>query len=192
MATGVIAAGLTGLMSCTDGYEPTPVENFTIDYVFSTTDSVGKQAVNYLNYIYTHLKPGHNRVGSDYLDAATDDATSLYYDESQVYKLATGRYTASNRIGDDMDWNTYYQTIREATIFIANIDRVPFNLTYVKGDEQPDEDGNLCSTSRCLTSTTTSSCPVTHSVSVSTTSFLNSTSPRAICAVCPWSARATK
>ncbi|MDE7473607.1 MAG: RagB/SusD family nutrient uptake outer membrane protein [Muribaculaceae bacterium] len=143
MATGVIAAGLTGLMSCTDGYEPTPVENFTIDYVFSTTDSVGKQAVNYLNYIYTHLKPGHNRVGSDYLDAATDDATSLYYDESQVYKLATGRYTASNRIGDDMDWNTYYQTIREATIFIANIDRVPFNLTYVKGDEQPDEDGNL-------------------------------------------------
>ncbi|MDE6402966.1 MAG: RagB/SusD family nutrient uptake outer membrane protein [Muribaculaceae bacterium] len=142
MATGIVAAGLTGLMSCTDGYEPTPVENFTIDYVFSTTDSVGKQAINYLNNIYRHLSPGHNRVGADYLDAATDDATSLYYDESSVYKIATGRYTASVRVGD-MDWDIYYQTIREATTFIANIDRVPFkqSLNYIKGDAEPDENG---------------------------------------------------
>lgn len=138
----MLAIGFTGMVSCTDGYEPAPVENFTIDYVFSTTDSVGKQAVNYLNYIYTHLKPGHNRIGLDYLDAATDDAISLYYDESQVYKLAMGQYTANNRIGDDMDWDTYYQTIREATILIAYIDRVPFKLTYVKGGEEPDADGN--------------------------------------------------
>jgi len=143
---GMLALGFTGMISCTDGYEPTPVENFTLDYVFSTTDSMGTQAVNYLNYIYTHLKPGHNRVGQDYLDAATDDAISLYYDESEVYKLATGRYTASSRVNDDMDWNTYYQTIREATILIANIDRVPFKLNYIKGDEEPDENGNYKTT----------------------------------------------
>ena len=134
-------AGLLGLGACTDGYEPEPVENFTLDYVFSTTDSVGTQAVNFLNNIYRHLKSGHNRVGGDYLDAASDDAISIYYDDSQVYKLAIGRYTASSRIGDDMFWDSQYQIIREATIFIANIDRVPFNLTYVKGDQEADENG---------------------------------------------------
>ncbi len=140
---GLAAVAAVGLTGCTDGYEPTPVENFTIDYVFSTTDSVGTQALYYLSNVYNQLKPGHNRVANDYLDAATDDATSLYYDESEVYRLATGRYTASTRVGDDMDWNSYYQTIREATILIANIDRVPFRLTYVKGDEQPDENGKV-------------------------------------------------
>ena len=136
-------AGLFGLGACTDGYEPEPVENFTLDYVFSTTDSVGTQAVNFLNNIYRHLRSGHNRVGGDYLDAASDDAISINYDDSQVYKLAMGRYTASSRIGDDMFWDSQYQTIREASIFIANIDRVPFNLTYVKGDEVADENGQF-------------------------------------------------
>ena len=136
-------AGLFGLGACTDGYEPEPVENFTLDYVFSTTDSVGTQAVNFLNNIYRHLRSGHNRVGGDYLDAASDDAISINYDDSQVYKLAMGRYTASSRIGDDMFWDSQYQTIREASILIANIDRVPFNLTYVKGDEVADENGEF-------------------------------------------------
>ena len=64
MLTGC-ALGVAGLTSCTDGYEPEPVENFTIDYVFSTTDSVGTQAVAYLNNMYMHLRSGHNRVGGD-------------------------------------------------------------------------------------------------------------------------------
>lgn len=135
------AIGLCAVVSCTDGYEPEPVENFTLDYVFSATDSVGKQAINYLNEIYMNLNAGHNRVGSDYLDAATDDAISLYYDDTDVYRLATGRYTANNRVGGDMDWNGYYETVREASILIQNIDRVPFILTYVKAGEQPDENG---------------------------------------------------
>ena len=136
--------GLAGLASCTDGYESEPVENFTLDYVFSPTDSVGTQATQYLNNIYRHLVNGHNRVGSDYLDAATDDAISIYYDDSEVYKLAMGRYTPTGRISAEMGWGTYYNTIREASIFVANIDRVPFNLTYVKaGETETDADGNL-------------------------------------------------
>lgn len=136
--------GLMGLASCTDGYENEPVENFTLDYVFSTTDSVGTQATQYLNNIYRHLVNGHNRVGSDYLDASTDDAISIYYDDSEVYKLAMGRYTPSSRISAEMGWGTYYSTIREASILIANIDRVPFKLTYVKaGETETDEAGKI-------------------------------------------------
>lgn len=138
------ALGLMGLASCTDGYENEPVENFTLDYVFSPTDSVGTQATQYLNNIYRHLVNGHNRVGSDYLDASTDDAISIYYDDSEVYKLAMGRYTPSSRISSEMGWGSYYSTIREASIFVANIDRVPFNLTYVKaGETETDAEGKL-------------------------------------------------
>lgn len=142
------ALGLMGLASCTDGYESEPVENFTLDYVFSTTDSVGTQARQFLNNIYRHLQSGHNRVSSDYLDAATDDAISIYYDDSEVYELAMGRYTPSNRISADMGWDTYYQTIREAAILINNIDRVPFSINagmgYVKaGETETDAEGNL-------------------------------------------------
>ena len=141
------ALGITGLASCTDGYEAEPVENFTLDYIFSETDSMGTQARQYLNNIYRHLQPGHNRVASDFLDAASDDAISIEWDESEVYRIAMGQYTANNRISSEMQWGYYYTTIREVAEFIANIDRVPFKLTYVKaGETRTDADGNLVRT----------------------------------------------
>lgn len=120
--------------SCTDGYESEPVEKFTLDYVFSTTDSVGTQARYFLNNMYLQLSNGHNRVGSDYLDAASDDAISIEYDDSDVYELVMGRYTSTNLVYSEMEWGDYYSVIRQANILIANIDRVPFNLTYTKAD----------------------------------------------------------
>ena len=141
------ALGLTGLASCTDGYEAEPVEKFTLDYIFSETDSMGTQARQYLNNIYRHLQAGQNRVSSDFLDAASDDAISIEYDESEVYRLAMGQYTASNRVSAEMQWGYYYTTIREVSEFIANIDRVPFKLTYVKaGETRTDADGKLVRT----------------------------------------------
>ena len=138
--------GLTSLASCTDGYEEEPVELYTLDYVFSTTDSVGKQARQYLNGMYRILKSGHNRIGSDYLDAASDDAISIQYDKSDVYKIAMGQYNSRNRVDGDMVWADNYATVREANIFIPNIDRVPFNsdFTYVRaGETETDANGNL-------------------------------------------------
>jgi hypothetical protein len=138
------ALGLTavaGFSSCTDGYEETPVEKFSIDYVYSTTDSLGSQARYTLNNIYriflsqgTNYVGGTNRVNGDFLDAASDDAISLYYDESQVYRLAMGQFTARNLVTAEMSWGTYYTVIRQASEFVNNIDRVPFNLTYTKYD----------------------------------------------------------
>ncbi len=137
----ILGAGLLmlSMAACNDNYEKEPVEKFTLDYVFSTTDSVGNQARYFLNTMYQQLQNGHNRLGSDYLDAASDDAISIQYDKSDVYKLAMGQYTATSLIGGEMRWGDYYKVIRQANILIENIDRVPFNLKYTnsKGEELP-------------------------------------------------------
>jgi hypothetical protein len=118
------------LSSCTDNYESAPVEQYSIDFVFSKTDSAGVEAKRFLNDIYLLLNNGHNRVGSDYLDAASDDAISIDDNAPDVYKLAIGRYSASSLITSDMKWSDYYTGIRRANIFIKNIDVVPFNYMY--------------------------------------------------------------
>lgn len=129
----LIGVAITGIVavSCTDNYESLPVDQFTKEYVFSTTDSAGSMATEYLNAIYVELPNGHNRVGSDYLDAASDDALSLYFDsDPDVRRLQTGSYTSSNMVSSDMMWKACYSSIRKCNTFINGIDRVPYNTTY--------------------------------------------------------------
>ena len=45
---GILACAFT---ACTDDYENLPVDQYTIEYVFSETDSAGVQAVRFLNAI---------------------------------------------------------------------------------------------------------------------------------------------
>ena len=40
---------ITVFTACTDDYENLPVDQYTIEYVFSDTDSAGVQAVRFLN-----------------------------------------------------------------------------------------------------------------------------------------------
>lgn len=123
--------------ACTDGYESEPVEQFTLDYVFSRTDSAGVQAKRFLNDIYlNHLDNGHNRVGGDYLDAASDDAISINKSDPDAYLLAIGRYSANSPVSSDMKWGTYYQGIRKTNLLINNIDVVPFNLKYTNAKNE--------------------------------------------------------
>lgn len=136
----LVGAGLLfTAVSCSDGYEPRPVEQVSLDFVFSKTDSLGRNAVGFLNNIYAGLQNGHNRVGNDYLDAASDDAISIAVSDPDVYKLVMGRYTASNLVKSDIRWNEYYSGIRKANILVNNIDVVPFMLTYknAKGEIKP-------------------------------------------------------
>ncbi|GGF24384.1 hypothetical protein GCM10011339_10630 [Echinicola rosea] len=119
--------------SCEQDFEAIPVEQFTEDFVFSTTDSLGIQARQNLAAIYSTLYNRHNRVGGDYLDAATDDAMSSTINESDVDRLAMGRYTQTNTIGSVMNLANNYQAIRMANVFIANIDRVPLKDTFGNG-----------------------------------------------------------
>ena len=116
--------------ACNDGYEKEPVEQFTLDYLFSRVDSAGVQSRRFLNNIYyEHLYSGYNRVDGDFLDAASDDAVSVNNNDPAVYKLLVGRYSALTRV-TDMEWGEYYQGIRKANILINNIDVVPFNMKY--------------------------------------------------------------
>ena len=121
---------LLSAAACTDSYESTPVDMFTEDYLFSKTDSNGTVVRKYLNRIYYYMRNGHNGVNGDYLDAASDDALSVISSESDVYKLAIGRYSASNLINSDMIWSDPYLVIRRVNILLSGIDVVPFNTTY--------------------------------------------------------------
>ncbi|MBN2765894.1 MAG: RagB/SusD family nutrient uptake outer membrane protein [Paludibacteraceae bacterium] len=125
-----VGAGLLLMASCTDSYENFPVDQFTEEYVFSKTDSMGVQALNLLNSTYSFLDNGHNGIGGDYLDAASDDAISINQNDPDVYKLAIGRFTANNRVSSHMGWGKYYEGIRKANIIINNVDVVPFKNTF--------------------------------------------------------------
>ncbi len=133
-------AALAVPTACNDGYEQLPADQFTNDYLFSTTDSLGEQATHFLASLYATIPNGYNSVGGDMLDAASDDAVSVDMDNNpDVLKLATGRYTANNRVTSDMMWGSCYNSIRIANILINGIDRVPFKNTYVNalGETRP-------------------------------------------------------
>jgi starch-binding outer membrane protein, SusD/RagB family len=130
-----LLALVCGLQSCNSDYESVPVEQFTEDFVFSETDSIGDKAKSFLNAIYSTIPSGRNRVGGDYLDAAADDAVSSSLGQTNVDNLAAGNYTSMTRIESDMIWGTSYNAIRRVNIFIRGIDRVPLKYTY--NDGQP-------------------------------------------------------
>ncbi|MBE9585814.1 RagB/SusD family nutrient uptake outer membrane protein [Mucilaginibacter sp. JRF] len=117
---------VVGIAAGCKKYEPVPAEQRTIDYVFDKDDSLGTNAYAYLNSVYAFLKSGHNRVNGEYLDAATDDAVSATNNATiDVYRLATGAYNATNLPAGDNIWEDSYKAIRQANIFISNIDIVP-------------------------------------------------------------------
>lgn len=119
----ILAAGFT---ACQKQYEPVPLgEQITLDYAFDTKDSAGVLALTFLSTCYMEALPnGHNRVGGDYLDAASDDAISNQLTVSSVQQIATGAYSAATPNGDD-DWTHNYSAIRDCNVFINDIYRVP-------------------------------------------------------------------
>ncbi|AYD47499.1 RagB/SusD family nutrient uptake outer membrane protein [Arachidicoccus soli] len=124
--------------SCAKDYETVPLgQQSTLDLIFDVHDSAGINAIQYLNNVYNDaLISGHNRVGGsngDYIDAASDDAVSSYTGLSSVEKIAEGAYTATQTNADDI-WTASYTTIRAATIFINNIDRVPLKELLPNGE----------------------------------------------------------
>lgn len=129
-----LAAIILSMPSCQKQYESQPLGDVaTQSNVFNTQDSAGLSALNYLSTCYGQsLLNGNNRVGGDYLDAASDDAVSNSLTVSEVQQIATGAYTAAAPNGDD-EWTHCYFGIRDCTIFIDNIYQVPFNTKLPSG-----------------------------------------------------------
>ena len=112
--------------------EKFPVDKVSGIYVFDSRDSAGTNALKYLLNIYSVLKNGHNRVGGDYLDAASDDAVSAS-PGGQVTVLATDGYGAIDLPADENVWSSqnstntanYWNGIRTANEFMAGVGVVP-------------------------------------------------------------------
>jgi len=119
------------MVSCRKS-EKFPVDKVSGIYVFDPRDSAGTTALKYLLNVYSVIKIGHNRVGGDYLDAASDDAVSSSKGD-QVTILATGDYTAIDLPAGENVWSStnstntanYWNGIRSATEFMAGIGVVP-------------------------------------------------------------------
>jgi hypothetical protein len=113
-------------MACQKQYETQPLgEQISLDYAFNTKDSAGQLALTFLSTCYLEALPnGHNRVGGDYLDAASDDAISNKLTVSAVQQMATAAFSAASPNSDD-DWTHNYSAIRDCNVFINDIYRVP-------------------------------------------------------------------
>ncbi|WP_237241624.1 RagB/SusD family nutrient uptake outer membrane protein [Sphingobacterium sp. B29] len=124
-----------GIFSCKSDLEEEPIELQTLDQVFDRRDSAGVNANRFLTDCYRYLPSLGNRVGGDFLDAATDDAVSSNPTNTSVQQLAAGSYTSDNY--QDNLWASWYQGIRKTSIFIQNIDRVPVKGKLENGTPMP-------------------------------------------------------
>jgi hypothetical protein len=114
--------------SCKKYYENVPVEQVTPDYIWDTRDSAGVLANAYLTTIYTYLPLGFNRINTDFLDAASDDAISSQSGASDISTMAHGGITIFSN--PDNTWAGDYAAIRRATIFLNNFKAVPMKNIY--------------------------------------------------------------
>ncbi len=127
----LVIVGLVIMLTSCKKYEQFPVDKVTANYVFDSKDSAGINAQAFLYGIYAKIKNGHNRVGGDYLDAASDDAiSSATGPTNSVTILSTAAYNSYNLPADEDSWAYYYQGIRSANEFVNNINVVPVLAQY--------------------------------------------------------------
>ncbi|WP_345952846.1 RagB/SusD family nutrient uptake outer membrane protein [Mucilaginibacter sp. PAMB04168] len=111
------------ISGCKKYQQDGPLENLTEDLVFDPQDKNGYYAEQYLNNLYSSLPNGFNRIGGDFLDAATDDALPSR-DGTDIENVSQARISSviSN---PDGYWNNGYTTIRKVNVFLQKIDVVP-------------------------------------------------------------------
>ncbi|GAB3641027.1 RagB/SusD family nutrient uptake outer membrane protein [Spirosoma arcticum] len=102
--------------------ETEPRDLITVDQVWDVKDRNATVALFVLNDIYTYIPGGFNRVGGDFLDAATDDAVPSR-NNRPVSFYANGFISVLNN--PDPYWGNSYAGIRRVNNFLANIDLVP-------------------------------------------------------------------
>lgn len=133
----IAALGLTTAWSSCRKYEQEPKDWFKSDMAFDTLDKNGVVASYLLNNLYNYIPNGFTRVGGDFLDAATDDAVPSLLN-SPVENLAKGAINANLNPEENTGnstlsyWSNCYYGIRQANIFLKNIDAVPLTNAQTK------------------------------------------------------------
>ena len=118
--------------SCKKEAENEPRDLVTSDLVWNKADKNAVYAKQFLANIYNYLPGGFTRVNGDFLDAGTDDAVP----SRNLTGTNVGFYTnglASTIYNPDGYWLNSYQGIRNANIFLANIDSVPATPASITG-----------------------------------------------------------
>lgn len=106
--------------------ETVPKDWFGDDLVFDTLDRLGTVAAFNLNDLYNYIPGGFNRIGNDFLDAASGDAIPSRNNTSVEY-YTNRRISVLNN--PDPYWANSYYGIRRANIFMQNIGKVPIVQT---------------------------------------------------------------
>jgi hypothetical protein len=114
--------------ACVKSLEDKPLELITDQYLWDSTDSLGTNAVYFLNNIYGNLPSGYNRIGGDFLDAATDDAVSSN-DGTSIATFTSGGYSALSN--PDNSWQSNYASIRMCNLFVQNFGKVHLMRTLL-------------------------------------------------------------
>ena len=110
--------------SCKKTYESLPLDQLTDQYIWDQNDSNATYASQYLSSIYASLPVTLNRIGQDFMDAASDDAISSQTSQSPIELIGTGGITIFSN--PDNTWITDYTGVRLSTIFLNNFSIVPF------------------------------------------------------------------
>ncbi|MCG8582907.1 MAG: RagB/SusD family nutrient uptake outer membrane protein [Bacteroidales bacterium] len=123
------AVPMLWLNACSDYFEPEPDKNRTEEQIWSIPD----YAEGILLSAYKEMPDMYNTYGGDFLDCATDNATSNNYGSSMV-KLRYGGWSSNSNPLDV--WTTSYNQIRNINLFIQN----GLDITYVDYNEEIDQD----------------------------------------------------
>ena len=102
--------------------ETVPKDWFGSDLVFDTLDRLGTVAAFNLNDLYNYIPGGFNRIGGDFLDAASGDAIPSRNNTLVEYYTNRRVSVVSN---PDPYWGNSYAGIRRTNIFMQNINKVP-------------------------------------------------------------------
>lgn len=106
--------------------ETEPKDWFGAELVFDTLDRLGTVAAFNLNDLYNYIPGGFNRIGSDFLDAASGDAIPSRNNTIVEY-YTNRRISVLNN--PDPYWANSYYGIRRCNIFMQNIGAVPIVQT---------------------------------------------------------------
>ena len=115
---------LIGAPSCRKEAETEPRDLFTDNLVWDAKDKNATFAKQFLYNIYNYLPVGFNRVNGDFLDAASGDAIPSRNNTGTNIEYYTNGLVSVIQ-NPDTYWSNSYTGIRNANIFLANIDQVP-------------------------------------------------------------------